>query len=372
MKRIDIVGENYFGNYTRTRTSCRGIVLDGDKILLTYESAVDQWMIPGGGLEGNESPEDCCVREVAEETGYRIEVEPCVLEIDEYYEEGKFPNFYFFGKVIGQCEMKLTEQEIERGTKPRWIPIDEAIAIFSAHASYADTDEMRRGMYLREYTALTESLDRKKRFENVYFINGTAYAGKSTMVKLLAEKHHGIACEENYHDALLEELDKEEFPCLCYTKDLEDWHDFIRRSPEEYKAWIDGVSKECEILELRILDELVKENQLIFVDTNISMETLKEIAEPDHVLIMVADPMISVNRFFERPDREKQFLYRLIMEEPDPEAAMENYRQGLMLINSQENYDHLVHSGFRVIERDEERSIEETLSLVEDAFGLKH
>ena len=26
------------------------------------------------------------------------------------------------------------------------------------------------------------------KFENVYFINGTAYAGKSTMVKLLAEK----------------------------------------------------------------------------------------------------------------------------------------------------------------------------------------
>ena len=28
-------------------------------------------------------------------------------------------------------------------------------------------------------------------FENVYFITGTAYAGKSTMVHLLAEKHGG-------------------------------------------------------------------------------------------------------------------------------------------------------------------------------------
>ena len=42
---------------------------------------------------------------------------------------------------------------------------------------------------------------RKKtmKFDNVYFFNGTAYAGKSTMVKRLAEKHNGIACEENYH-----------------------------------------------------------------------------------------------------------------------------------------------------------------------------
>ena len=47
------------------------------------------------------------------------------------------------------------------------------------------------------------------RFDNVYFINGTAYAGKSTMVKLLAEKYDGIAGEGNYHDQLVDEkLDK--------------------------------------------------------------------------------------------------------------------------------------------------------------------
>lgn len=154
-------------------------------------------------------------------------------------------------------------------------------------------------------------------FSNVYFINGTAYAGKSTMVKLLAEKYNGIACEENYHDKLLPELSKEDFPCLTYTRDLTDWHDFIRRTPEEYEAWIDGAS------------------------------------------------------FFERPDREKQFLYQLIMEEPDPEQALENYRQSLMRIHSQERYERFLYSGFHVIHRDENRSIEQTLALVEKAFDLR-
>ena len=211
------------------------------------------------------------------------------------------------------------------------------------------------------------------KFENVYFINGTAYAGKSTMVKLLADRYEGIACEENYHDALLEGLSKEEFPALTYTRDLKDFHDFIRRTPEEYEAWIDDVSKECEILELRILEDLVKENpdKKIFVDTNVSLETLREIVEPEHVLIMLADPMISVKRFFERPDREKQFLYRLIMDEPDPEKAMENYREGLTRINSQERYDRFLNSGFNVILRDENRTIEQTLELVEKAMGLQ-
>lgn len=208
------------------------------------------------------------------------------------------------------------------------------------------------------------------RFDNFYFINGTAYAGKSTMVKLLAEKYDGIACEENYHDRLLPQLNKKEFPGLTYTRDLEDWHDFIRRTPDEYEAWIHRTSKECEILELEILEELRTQEKPVFVDTNISLETLKTITKHDHVLIMLADPAVSVQRFFERPDREKQFLYQLIMEEPDPEYALSNFRQCLMRINSPENYTRFLKSGFRVIQRDENRSVEQTLAIVEKAFGL--
>ena len=208
------------------------------------------------------------------------------------------------------------------------------------------------------------------RLSNVYFINGTAYAGKSTMVRLLAEKYGGILCEENYHDRFFPEPDPEEFPCLNYTRALTDWHDFIRRTPEEYAAWIDGVSKECERLELRILPELAAQEKPVFVDTNISIETLKEIAAPNHVLVMLADPEISVRRFFERPDREKQFLYQLILEEPDPEKAMDNYRKGLERINSRESYNRFLNSGFPVILRDEKRSIEETLEIAEKVFGL--
>ena len=212
---------------------------------------------------------------------------------------------------------------------------------------------------------------RKLKFHNVFFINGTAYAGKSTMVKLLAERHNGIACEENYHDSMLPGLDSREFPCLTYTRDLQDWHDFIRRTPDEYEAWIKGVSNECEILELQILEKLAATDKPIFVDTNISLETLREISDYNHVLIMLADPEVSVKRFFERPDREKQFLYRLMMEEPEPERALQNFRECLERINSPAVYDEFLHSGFQVILRDDSRSIEETLALVERELGLQ-
>lgn len=219
--------------------------------------------------------------------------------------------------------------------------------------------------------ALTDPSKIVMKFENVYFINGTAYAGKSTMVKLLAEKYDGIACEENYQDRLLENLDAKEFPNLTYTRDLQDWREFVKRTPDEYEAWVNGVTKECTVLELEILKNLVsRTKKRIFVDTNIPVEILHKISDENHVLIMLADPNISVQRFFERPDKEKQFLYQLLLKEDNPEDAMINFRECLKRVNSQERYMMFQKSGFNVITRDENRSIDETFALVESMFGL--
>ena len=208
-------------------------------------------------------------------------------------------------------------------------------------------------------------------WSDIYYITGTAYAGKSTMVRLLAERHGGVECGENYHEALMPGLDAREFPHLAYTRDMVDWHDFVRRTPDEYEAWVRGVSKECETLELRILEELSRQDKKVFVDTNIAPDTLRRIAAPGHALIMLADPEVSVRRFFERPDREKQFLYRLMLEEPDPEASLANFRRCLERVNSPAIHESLLRSGFPVIRRDEARSVEETLALVEEVFGLR-
>ena len=108
----------------------------------------------------------------------------------------------------------------------------------------------------------------------------------------------------------------------------------------------------------------------IFVDTNISVEILHKISDENHVLIMLADPNISVQRFFERPDKEKQFLYQLLLKEDNPEDAMINFRECLKRVNSQERYMMFQKSGFNVITRDENRSIDETFALAESMFGL--
>ena len=209
---------------------------------------------------------------------------------------------------------------------------------------------------------------------NFYFVIGTSYAGKSTVVKNLAKKHNGIALEENYHDAKLPELDSREFPNLTYTRDLQDWHEFIRRTPDEYVTWLHNVKKECEAVELQMIGELLEkpetQGKKVFVDTNICVDTLHQISDPRHVLVMMAPPEIGINRFFDRPDAEKQFLYQLMLEEPDPQAALDNFREILTRIHSKESYDELLNSGFGIIYRDENRSQEETVLLAEKIFGL--
>ena len=163
MKTISIVGSNYFGKWDHTRTACRGIIIQDGRLLLSYETVTGQWMLPGGGLEDGEDEQACCIREIAEETGVLIRPSGCVLEIDEYYEDWKWISRYFFGEVTGQTEVRLTGREKEVGMEPRWLPVEEITGIFSRHADYTDTDEMRRGIYLREYTALCAILKQEKK-----------------------------------------------------------------------------------------------------------------------------------------------------------------------------------------------------------------
>ena len=211
----------------------------------------------------------------------------------------------------------------------------------------------------------------KNLFRNVYFINGTAYAGKSTMVRLLAEKYDGICCGENYHDELMELIDPVHQPALSYFDTMSGWQEFIGRTPEEYDEWIVNVSKEAAELEIMLLIRFTQTGKKIFVDTNISVDILREISDYRHVAIMLSPQWTSVNRFFDRPDPEKQFLYQKLLEAPDPEAAIANFRKCMEKINSREHFDEFANSGFYVQHRDENRSVEESLELLERHFELK-
>lgn len=210
----------------------------------------------------------------------------------------------------------------------------------------------------------------KKLFENVYFLNGTACAGKSTMVKLLADKYDGICCGENYHMDLLSAADPVHQPNLCYFDTMSGWQEFVTRTPEEYDAWLVGTAREATELEIILLLRLVEQGKKIFVDTNIPVDVLRKISDYHHVAIMLSPTNLAVEQFFDRPDAEKQFLYQKLLECPDPTAAIANYRKCLARCNGPEHYREFAESGFFTHLRTEESTIEHTLHILENHFQL--
>lgn len=208
---------------------------------------------------------------------------------------------------------------------------------------------------------------------NVYFINGTAYAGKSTMVRMLAERYDLTACGENYHDVFPQRLlNPTQQPNLCYFQTMSGWAEFLNRSPAEYAAWIDGVSEEAAQIEVLELIHRAAAGKPLIVDTNLPLDWLRAIALPNHVAILLCPQSMSVERFFDRSDPEKQFLLAQIERCPDPEATMANFRACLAEINSPARYQTFADSGFFTLVREntEEDTREETLCQLAAWFRL--
>lgn len=214
----------------------------------------------------------------------------------------------------------------------------------------------------------------KDLFKNVYFIIGTAYAGKSTMVKMLSNYYDGILCEENYSIKLFDKynVNPNDYPNLCYTQ-THSMEEFVTRTPDEYYNWLRSCEKEVAPIEIRELIELTQKypDKKIFVDTSIPMNILKEISDYNHVAVMLSDQSLSVNKFFERSDFEKQIILRAINKTSDPEQTMENYRKILEKANSKERYDEFLNSGFFVFKRDNTLSLDETMHILAEHFKLE-
>ena len=156
MKTIEIFGENREPIVKKTIEGCRGILIRGGKILLSYYKNKDHYLIPGGGREADESLADCCKRELAEETGMKVDPHTHFLTLEEYYHEFYFKSHYFLCGYLGECERSLTAAEIKNGLEPRWVDFSEAMEIFGGYEDYRDVNEIIYGAYYREYIALKE------------------------------------------------------------------------------------------------------------------------------------------------------------------------------------------------------------------------
>ena len=156
---INQFDETYSDPPPKVRESARGLVIKDGKILLTYEANINNYMSPGGGVEQGETLEECCIRELREESGYDVKPVERFVTVNEFSLGTLYVSHYFLCEITGECEQSLTPTEIDHGVCPRWLPLEEAIAVFG---TYEDKPPDKASLYLREHTVLNRYLEKIK------------------------------------------------------------------------------------------------------------------------------------------------------------------------------------------------------------------
>ncbi len=151
---INQYGEKYTLPPKHSRIGCRAIIAQNGKFLFSHEVNTGVYLSPGGGLENGETPEECVVREVQEETGYIVRILRPFVNVNEYFYDRVFVSNYFVCEIIGEEKQSLTETEILHGVEPEWVDFEQALRVFGNYENVAD--EELAAQYKREFTVLSK------------------------------------------------------------------------------------------------------------------------------------------------------------------------------------------------------------------------
>lgn len=127
---------------TVQRVAAYGLARDGGRVLMVragrgLHDAPGQWMLPGGGVEHGEHPQEAVVRELAEETGLRV-VHTALLHVGSERKLARGRDFHcvFFVYAVEVTGGRLRKEPDGSSTAPSWIETGElpGMSIMEAHA----------------------------------------------------------------------------------------------------------------------------------------------------------------------------------------------------------------------------------------------
>ncbi|MCL1057706.1 NUDIX domain-containing protein [Shewanella gelidimarina] len=141
------------------RQAARGIILDGENILMLYTERYHDYSIPGGGVDEGEDLRQGLVRELEEETGaHHIDILSefgCYEEFRPWYKDDfdlvHMESYCYICTIHPELgETRLEQHEIQNGMRPLWINIHQAIA----HNEHTITNSPKKGMSIERETYL--------------------------------------------------------------------------------------------------------------------------------------------------------------------------------------------------------------------------
>ena len=110
------------------------LIVNDDRLLVAKSANYDCYYTVGGGIEINESSEDAVIREVYEETGYKLEIDRLAfiqerfVTIDhrQYHEI----NFYYFMKDYPDMDIS-NNSATDLGTETlHWLPLNNLSDVY--------------------------------------------------------------------------------------------------------------------------------------------------------------------------------------------------------------------------------------------------
>lgn len=95
--------------------SVKGIILSDDRktLLMIMRRDVPVWVLPGGGIEPGETPEDAVVRELKEETGFTVAITKKIAEYTPQNRLTRYTHFYECAILGGAPQTGLETRAIE-------------------------------------------------------------------------------------------------------------------------------------------------------------------------------------------------------------------------------------------------------------------
>lgn len=118
-----------FGSKKRTvhyvlRPSCYAIIFHSSSSKIAVIKKGDRYFLPGGGMESNETKEECLHRELLEELGWAIEIDQYIGNAARYFyaekEDTHYLNdaFFYIANMVHQQTETCEEDHVLRWISP--------------------------------------------------------------------------------------------------------------------------------------------------------------------------------------------------------------------------------------------------------------
>lgn len=201
--------------------------------------------------------------------------------------------------------------------------------------------------------------------KNVYFVTGTPCGGKTTISRALGQTYHILVYDIDERFSVHQQMsDIEHQPSMNQT--FKNADEFFGRSVDEYRNWL--IKNTREQLDFVLLDLIrLSQSGPVICDCHLTIDEAERITVSDRIVFLMKEPVDLTEDYCNRADHQgfRDFIHSTT----DFESAKATCSEALRTLN-EKSYQAIRESDYFWLERDNRRSVEETVKMVAEHFCL--